>query len=1199
MASQNRPRGLGRCGAIGLVAMGLAVVATVAVICAAIWQTQPLGDYTGVASPLSAAVDIVNGLPYCPGGGATGLIDDGASLYVSDACTGTTYKYDLSTAPTRELNLSQDDLTGGLALDRGVYYGIAGSGQRTVPPGIYAFNPGTLALSRQVVVAPCEGRYGLTGLAADPVTGDLFFTSWCGLWRISGVDSKVPVVRRIAAGEFGGIAVAAGARAIWVAAATQPKVIEYSPAGAEITAVGIREGPIGVVLVAPGVRSPVAGDLLTSNDDGSLTMIDTHHGDEVFVVAAGGNAGAYLTAGPDGYLYATKSDRVDQIQPAMFGPVITGSRAGQGASPALALSARAHRSAFDAGLPLIIIFAVIAAVLILLGALAGYRIRRKPRSPPSGPVTPPAGAPPRDPGSLPSGTTLRLAVLILVVIASAGSVYAHLNVIARPGSETAARRCLAAISLSGVANGTAPFGKTSEVLSCLHQYAVPMVIWSLSGVAAVLVAAALLYALTPWWLIRFTRPWGPWPYWDETLRRWKLRRPWWVPRRRQKLQDFDAWDDEKGTLRRAITELAREAGLTAEPRLVVNPYSRLADARAFGYQRHGYIRLDRGLISLGQKEPHEDFDAIVRHELAHLQHRDNRPTYVTNAAWRVFVALVLLPYAVSLIAPDVIGRPLDWRSYRFSATMPDLHIAGAVLVMTVLVYLTSRAVFRVRETYADATAALHDHGALDEVLARHEALPEGRPRVPDWLRHHPGWKRRRSDLADPVRLAKVDGLAMFAAGVAIAMIAVNARFTVFVGSLASWLSPGTVLTILGDFKAGKQVVIVLFSLAVCGPGLLIELAAIAGFATAIAWRTQLLARPGANRAPVLAGALPLAAGMMLGEPMSAIYADAGTWGVFDVSVARDLADVAVSAIVLAVILVIVFRWAQESAAARIPTAAAVAVGMAGLAPALFTWILAHNTADITGFDHLPVPALVSHWFGAHWAYLDYVPLRYFYALPGTAVLFAVPCLYLAAQAARLPSWRSIKTALTAGLIAAVLAELAGFLIAIAARWVLGGSALMAAFEAGNTGTAYLPLAWMMWTGAGVCAVSAVVAFRKTSQFALTSAVLMSFAGASVAAVLLLVPLFVSYCGTRGFWCASIEPHDLLSAYGIMAAEIPVYGAGLTILLLLIARLFPAGKHAASLKPLSSPHQAYRQAVLLLLLLISLAGAYFYFTQAFT
>jgi hypothetical protein len=176
----------------------------------------------------------------------------------------------------------------------------------------------------------------------------------------------------------------------------------------------------------------------------------------------------------------------------------------------------------------------------------------------------------------------------------------------------------------------------------------------------------------------------------------------------------------------------------------------------------------------------------------------------------------------------------------------------------------------------------------------------------------------------------------------------------------------------------------------------------------------------------------------------------------------------------------------------------------------------------------------------------------------------------------------------------VIVELACLLLAVAISSVIG-AALGTAFEEGPTGSPYLPLSWMMWIGVTACAVTADTVFRKAGCFALSGVLLTSFVGSSIAAVLLLVPLFVSYCGTQGFWCASAEPHDLLDFYGTMAAAMPVYAAILALPLLALTRPREPPRVAAP-ESAPAPPRTRWQAILWLVVLISLTGVYFEITQ---
>jgi sugar lactone lactonase YvrE len=278
------------------------------------------GSFGSLASPLTAAVDYLTGLPSGGFGiGPVGLLDDGTSFYVTDWPTGTLYRYQVGkTTPEPLITSAVNNLTDGLALDNKVYYGIAGAFQSAIPQGIYPFDPVTLALGPMVVPVSCGDT---RGLATDPLTGDLYLTSSCGLWRISGLTTAHPTSTQLASGNLDGITVSPDGSAVWVATVGFG-ITEYSPTGQVLASVPVAGGADGVAIAGPAADATLRGDLFVNDNDGTITMVDVHHDNTTSVVASGGSRGDFVTVGPDGFLYATQSDRVEQIQPNIFNPVV-------------------------------------------------------------------------------------------------------------------------------------------------------------------------------------------------------------------------------------------------------------------------------------------------------------------------------------------------------------------------------------------------------------------------------------------------------------------------------------------------------------------------------------------------------------------------------------------------------------------------------------------------------------------------------------------------------------------------------------------------------------------------------------------------------------------------------------------------------------------------------------------------------------
>ncbi len=780
-----------------------------------------------------------------------------------------------------------------------------------------------------------------------------------------------------------------------------------------------------------------------------------------------------------------------------------------------------------------------------------------------------------DPALLPSATTVRFAVLALMIVATTGSVYGYLGLITRSGAEGVARLCMATVSLPGASNGTEPIAR---VLACTGRYAGGLTDWSLAGIGLVVLVTAMGYAVTPWWLIRFPRPWIP--VGRGRSGRWGFRPPWWTLDRRQALRRLDPAEPLQGEIIARVAMLASAVGLvgTEMPVCMLKRLARDTDAQVFGHRRRRYIRLNMGLL-IAYRTNRPLFDATVLHELGHLRNRDTRPSHLTSAVWRVFVALVLLPYLVALVLPGVFQTPWRLSALHLRLVRPDLHILAAVTTLTALVYLTRNAVLRVREVHADAVAALHEIAGLRAAIGMHRQ--HGERRIPELLDNHPRLCRRLSYLDDPGRLAAPDGLAMFGAGVAVSLITVNATFMFWTGVLRSVLGGGGALaTLILRAGQGNVQVALLLQLMVFGPGTLLTAVVITGLACVTAWRARLGELPHRYRPTPWRMALPLVAGFMLGQPMSVLYADAGVWGIFDTSAGWQVADLAASTAALAVLAVLVFQWAGESAVVWIPAVTGslrrmctttALVGVVGVFPALFTWLITENTPTITSLSYeAPAPA-IRHWFGAGWAFVAYDPLNYVEALPAAGLLFAVPVLYLVVGAVRRPAtprWLPVPaaaallrhgrprtrfaSALAVGLVTGGSCALVGLVVMLVARATLGATAVWAGKGAGGFS---LMTGWLLWITAVGCAVGAVVAALRSGAARLSAALLTAFVTATWAALLLPVSVYVGVCGQSAYGCYISQPNYFAFVFSYVESMAQVLGA-------IVAVVFLAGTAVA-------------------------------------
>lgn len=618
------------------------------------------------------------------------------------------------------------------------------------------------------------------------------------------------------------------------------------------------------------------------------------------------------------------------------------------------------------------------------------------------------------PDVVPSATTLRFASLVLAVLASTGSLYGYMALLVHTEAETRAAACMKTVRLPGVAKGTSPMTDTTVVLRCTAPYLSSITLWSLTGTLLVVVAMMLAYAVTPWCILHAVHPgpgegsrWSPVRLWRRAPR---------LSRRGLHLLR-DNYPDQAAVAAR-VEQLAERIGLEARrrPRCHLNPYAKDTGARAFGYQRRTYLILHLGLLKLHRTDP-AAFDGTVLHELAHLTNRDNRPTYLTYAAWRAYLVLVVVPFLAAFFAPGVFLHPADPGAYHLRARLPDTHSALSLVLLTGLVYLTRNAVLRVRETHADARAALTDAAAVLAFL-RHGPWQRG-GRLPEAVGHHPSAARRLRDVRNSAVLYRPGATAMFAAGMAIGLIAVNLGFSGWIAFLTSPRGQGTpLIEILMRLVNGTPATVILAQVMVLGPAAAVALLLIAGMACVTMWRARLgVAHGGKPPAPWRAG-LALATGVLAALPLSVIYANAGTWGVFGDGAANTVIVVVLTSLTLAVIVIALFQWAAEAAAAWIPVsgsslrrgiAASVILGTLGAAPVFFTWFAIHGNVSITWVQTGPPAAFIRHWPLAEATVAQVVALNYLSALPGCAILMALPVLYVAAGAARrsrttAPAW---------------------------------------------------------------------------------------------------------------------------------------------------------------------------------------------------
>ncbi|MEV6040776.1 M48 family metalloprotease [Nonomuraea sp. NPDC052116] len=294
----------------------------------------------------------------------------------------------------------------------------------------------------------------------------------------------------------------------------------------------------------------------------------------------------------------------------------------------------------------------------------------------------------------------------------------------------------------------------------------------------------------PWWLPLL------WPvllvtvavalFWCLPL--WKARRGRVVP--------LEAIDHD-GEIRRRLEDFAAAAGLARVPRTVVDPTAVTTDALVFGSNRRPIVCLHGGLLACMTTNPN-GFRAAAMHEFAHIRNGDVTITYATIVVWRVFIALVLLPYVTWYLTaiPTSVRSPF-WAGEAAFATRGML----LSVFMILLVYLARSDVLRSREIYADL-AALRWGADLRSLTFTVSAPARGRLQqalgsfVELW-RTHPRWALRRDAVTDPAALFGVQALPMFLTGAAAPLIDTQAADYLPSIAKGTWMVQVTALVVAG------------------------------------------------------------------------------------------------------------------------------------------------------------------------------------------------------------------------------------------------------------------------------------------------------------------------------------------------------------------------------------------------------------------
>ncbi|MFI9106163.1 M48 family metalloprotease [Streptomyces fildesensis] len=339
---------------------------------------------------------------------------------------------------------------------------------------------------------------------------------------------------------------------------------------------------------------------------------------------------------------------------------------------------------------------------------------------------------------MPSGTLLRFATLILLVLGTTVMIHANFVVIVhlRPESTYGLAHCQVQNNLYLLSDGWVDpdESKWQGYRHCMDRITFPAIDWVLIALALLGLLTAALYFLQPVWRIR-----------------------------RRRLAPLDLQADP--ALAEELRALVARATPDRPPTWLTDPVSHHTGAVVFGRRRNRVVCLDAGLVALRTRDV-DSFRAVVLHELAHLRNRDVTITHATLALWRAFLVVTLLPYALVAVDPMLLSaRPLDppeWSRYSLDSVTAT---GWRVLLLTPLVYASRASVLRARELYADARVAGWT-GTADPYLGL-TADPAARR----WWRaawaKHPSRPARTAALARPRVLLRPGFVEALAGGLAV------------------------------------------------------------------------------------------------------------------------------------------------------------------------------------------------------------------------------------------------------------------------------------------------------------------------------------------------------------------------------------------------------------------------------------------------
>jgi len=309
-------------------------------------------------------------------------------------------------------------------------------------------------------------------------------------------------------------------------------------------------------------------------------------------------------------------------------------------------------------------------------------------------------------------------------------------------------------------------------------------------------------------------------------------------RRRRRLRRLGPPLQEAGG---RLAELAAETGIRRMPRIERGPASQ---RDAFSYGAPGRPRVVLPPAVAVRWRDRELFDPLVRHELAHVRHRDVALAWLARSVWYALAPLLILPLVLSLLSSD-------------HSILADLLWRAALLAVTVL--LVSAALLRSREHDADLRAA-QVAGGIESLTAllRRSSGGHGRNPLRQLVARHPTPDQRILVLQNPERAAGVtflDGFSpAFLAGLLFPLVS-TVVVVMFTSSGRTDLGDSIAALVAGPLLGGSV-----------GLGL---------------WRAAVAGRIAGTSRQVGPVALGVAAGLLLGQLASLAGTGSGAAGGLD------------------------------------------------------------------------------------------------------------------------------------------------------------------------------------------------------------------------------------------------------------------------------------------------------------------------------